>query len=133
MPIDIRPDKDDRFIIVTLDGETKMVENEHQDIEFTVSTKAGARVRSGRTRADLSKALGEVREIEDDEQERAAYLELLEQLIAADQVGEVALRWTGSEIEVAELEDKNANPSEEQLEWVQWSETKIGKTPGFPW
>lgn len=63
MRIDIRPDKEDQFT-VSLDGETKMVENEHQDIEFTVWTKYGVRVRSGRTRADLLRALGEVREID---------------------------------------------------------------------
>lgn len=131
MPIDIRPDKDDQFIIVSLDGETRTVENEHQDIEFTVSTKTGVKVRSGRTRADLSKALGEVREI-DDEQELAAYLETLEQLAAADQKGRTALRWTGSDIEVADVEDENPEPSEEQLEWGQWSPAKVGKTLGFP-
>ncbi len=72
-----------------------------------------------------------MRDIEDDKQELAVYLEALEQLVAANQKGDIALKWTGSGSEIADMENDNSGPSEEQLEWVPWNQTEVGKIPGF--
>lgn len=118
MSVSIRPDPDDQFIIINIDGELVSVANLQQDVEFTVTSSRGQLVRRGKSIENLKKALAELRIIDD--------LDALEELRAqieiwlqAKQKAAFAARFREEILEIAELEVEHGTmPAEEELEWV---------------
>ena len=118
MSVSIRPDPDDQFIIINIDGELVSVANLQQDIEFTVASSNGRPLRSGKSTPSLLKALGELRVI-DDLEALEALAEHIEIWLQAQQSAAFAARDRGEGLEIAELDsERDWSTEREDLEWM---------------
>ena len=132
MSVSIRPDPDDQFIIINVDGELVSVANLQQDVEFTVTSSSGWPVKSGKSTESLKKALGELRLINDLD----ALEELLHQIetwLQAKQKATFAARHRDNGLQIADLNlEDDLSPGEEELEWVAPDQAAIMIKPLKP-
>lgn len=131
MSVSIRPDPNNQFIVINVDGKLVKVLNLQQDVEFTVKAVNGRTIRSGSSMDGLKKALGELRVIED-QKALESLAEQIELWLQAGQATTHAARYREPDLEIADLVEvvdldlaDVLLPDEDELDWFSPDQAKV--------
>ncbi|MBY5511852.1 hypothetical protein [Rhizobium leguminosarum] len=127
MSVVVRPDPDDKFIKIAINGELVDATNEHQDFEFEVYADDGTPIGTEKKgREAFDKALGALRVFNDRQIMRAAGIKedlirrtsnLTESYAASGENSNIAVRIQDTDIEFAVYDFGIEHPDPEELEW----------------
>ncbi|MBY5646359.1 hypothetical protein [Rhizobium leguminosarum] len=126
MSVVVRPDPNDQFIKITINGELIDTANEHQDFEFEVYSEDGTPIAANKGREAFEKALAALRVFNDRQILRAAGVkedlvrrasELTASYAATGENSNIAVRIQDIEVEFAVYDFEIENPDPEDLEW----------------